>query len=996
MTESRKIARQRVDFRLAFVAWLFLLAIPCFFVGISFENFFQYSYRQKAEMIKPQIHNEMNQFVEELQPEIWLKNELARFNQKFGFIEQEIEDIQSFSARFSGYDSKNVRKLLEKHLQIRVSCLFYYGADCARADYDLADEQNFNLSPFPNILLKRMFGFLAGQHNSNPIINDFAGNSIRKMLENEGEKRIQRSMEFLLQTFSGNITPLTISPYEVSRTIAAKLGDTQAVFLHFAPARLKKKGKTYNAGGYLAIIRATDIAPKLIISSALKREMKSGFRRDIIRTGEPIKFPEWYLDGEWGHYQFSEGRLFYRAFASEALNHVLGTRGGIDTQHLSKVRKNRIMLEVAAEKSLLEHQLAPWLRHIKFILSIVFLAGSVVFVRLALFGFNLKLSVAVKILLAIMLAAVLPLAMTFLAFLANSDLEERNQARTVKQYLELRQSILQKQINSRLSEYQRSNFEFASQLEEVDSIESRKILINRWLRNSNATSAYLERRGQKEVLLENGEKFRTLTVGERDLLMTMAQSYMQFLYQSPFMGQQISNLAMVLSQNMDNTSTFHDFIRLCGTFIDIPRISQDFKFSTLPIFEKQGNGFTVPTSTLIMCFPQTLLLENVFADLHESIELSEKWGDYQIDLAICQQHGEKLIFMPHYLSKNLIVEKIQPIISLAGRLRRQIVWENEDRSKSEILIARYEQSLPYIALFRARKMKKAGFEIADDEFTMAYIFALFTSILVISKILFIDPVEKIANGLEQVAAGSLEYRFNLDTGDEFTDLAVQFNRMTAGLVEREKLAGYVSKDVLRAVSQENELILKPGGELIEASVLFCEPSDFEEVTGNLEPFQVLEMLNQFLAGAAKVTARSGGSIDKLIDKTLMIVFRNDAQNPGSHAIAACRTAFELRRLFADKHSPNCFDLHCGIASGSVISGKIGAKTGKLDFTVIGDTVNMAARIKSQANLAATSRVCVDSNTAALIKSNAALKEISNVQIKGKSGLHSLFELLEIN
>ncbi|GEM_PF-5426124 len=83
-----------------------------------------------------------------------------------------------------------------------------------------------------------------------------------------------------------------------------------------------------------------------------------------------------------------------------------------------------------------------------------------------------------------------------------------------------------------------------------------------------------------------------------------------------------------------------------------------------------------------------------------------------------------------------------------------------------------------------------------------------------------------------------------------------------------------------------------------------------------------------------------------IDKTLMIVFRNDSQNPGIHAISACRTTFELRRLFADRHSANCFDLHCGIASGSVISGKIGAKTGKLDFTVIGDTVNMAARIKS--------------------------------------------------
>ncbi|MFZ5950891.1 MAG: adenylate/guanylate cyclase domain-containing protein [Candidatus Rifleibacteriota bacterium] len=996
MPELRQTALQRVDFRLAFVAWLFLLVVPCFFVGVSFEKFFQYSYQQKAEMIKPQLHNEMNQFVEELQPEFWLKNKLDQFNQKFGFIEQEIGEIASFTAKFSSYDSAFVRKQLEKHLRVRVSCLFYYGPDCARADYDISDKQNFNISPFPNVLLKRMFGFLAGQHNTSPIFNDSSGNSIKKMLENEGEKRIQRSMEFLLQTFSGNITPLTINSYEVYRTIAAKLGDTQAIFFHFAPARLKKDGKTYNAGGYLAIIRSTDIAPRLIVDAALEREKESLFRRGLTCMPQSVKFPEHYLDGEWGHYQFSEGRLFYRAFAPESFLHFLTTRGSIETKNLSTVRKNRLMLEVSADKSLLGHRLEPWLKHIRFILAMVFLAGSAVFVRLALFGFNLRLSVAVKILLAVMLAAILPLTMTFLAYLTNSDFEERNQSRTVKQYLELRQSMLQKQINSRLSEYQRKNLELASQLEEVDSVQSRKDLINRWLKHSNATSAYLERRGEKEVLLENGEKFRKLAAAERELLMTMTQSYMQFLYQSEYMGQQISNLAMVISQNMNNTSTFHDFLRLCGTFIDIPRISQEFKFSTLPIFEKQGNGFSVPTNTLILCFPQNLLLESVFADLHDSIELSEKWGDYQIDMAICWRKGDKLVFMPEYLSKNLMVEKIQPIVSLAGRLRRQIVWENEDRGRSEILIARFEQSLPYIALFRASKTKNAGFAIAGGEFTMAYLLALFASILVISKILFIDPVEKIANGLEQVAAGSLEYRFSLDTGDEFSDLATQFNRMTSGLIERETLAGYVSEDVLRAVSQENELVLKPGGELIEASILFCEPVDFEKIAGNFKPFEVLEMLNRFLAGAARVTSRYGGSIDKLIDKTLMIVFRNDSENPGYHALQACRTACELRRFFAGSNSDGHFDIHCGIASGSVISGKIGTKTGKLDFTVIGDTVNMAARIKSQAELVASSKICVDTHTAQLVKTNAVLKEISNIQIKGKSGLHSLFEILEVN
>jgi len=88
-------------------------------------------------------------------------------------------------------------------------------------------------------------------------------------------------------------------------------------------------------------------------------------------------------------------------------------------------------------------------------------------------------------------------------------------------------------------------------------------------------------------------------------------------------------------------------------------------------------------------------------------------------------------------------------------------------------------------------------------------------------------------------------------------------------------------------------------------------------------------------------------------------------------------------------------IRAGIASGNVVSGRIGSRLGKLDYTVIGDTVNLAARLKIEAAKAGTTGIVVAPSTIRGLRGQGRVAFIERVEIKGKSREYPLYELLEL-
>ena len=144
--------------------------------------------------------------------------------------------------------------------------------------------------------------------------------------------------------------------------------------------------------------------------------------------------------------------------------------------------------------------------------------------------------------------------------------------------------------------------------------------------------------------------------------------------------------------------------------------------------------------------------------------------------------------------------------------------------------------------------------------------------------------------------------------------------------------------------------------------------------------------------AEEVTKKNGGSIDKIIGDTIMLVFRDNPKKE-SHGLRAARASLELVEKAQKIDLPK---LYTGIASGSVISGRIGSYSGKLDFTVIGNPVNSAARFKTESkNGTEVTGIIISGTTVGLMKGRAIVKFLRRVDIKGKQRKYNIYELLGI-
>ncbi len=168
-------------------------------------------------------------------------------------------------------------------------------------------------------------------------------------------------------------------------------------------------------------------------------------------------------------------------------------------------------------------------------------------------------------------------------------------------------------------------------------------------------------------------------------------------------------------------------------------------------------------------------------------------------------------------------------------------------------------------------------------------------------------------------------------------------------VANAQLGRYFSPGVVSRVSGEAESLLGVGGRTQEVTVMSCELRDFTTMTENLPPAEVVEFLSQYHAGMVDVIFRFGGSIDKFIGDAIMVTFgtpdpsADDAERSVragiamNHALIALNADREHGGLEKIRHG-------IGIHFGPAIAGNIGTEA-RLEYMVIGDTVNVASRIQ---------------------------------------------------
>ncbi|HUF94246.1 MAG TPA: CHASE2 domain-containing protein [Candidatus Limnocylindria bacterium] len=204
--------------------------------------------------------------------------------------------------------------------------------------------------------------------------------------------------------------------------------------------------------------------------------------------------------------------------------------------------------------------------------------------------------------------------------------------------------------------------------------------------------------------------------------------------------------------------------------------------------------------------------------------------------------------------------------------------------------------------------------------------------------------------------------------------------------EKRRLSRFFSPDVLRAVVRgrdEHSL----GSSRRTVTVLFSDLRGFTSISEKLEPEQVAEMLRDYLTEMTEIVFKHGGTVDKYIGDCVMALYNVPFEDP-QHAIKAVRTGLEFqeRTLAAAARWEAKFGVTIrngvGINTGEAVVGALGSQQ-RLEYTAIGDTVNLAARLESITKEYGTS-IIISESTYAQIGSAFTTRELGDVTVKGKS------------
>ncbi|MBM4167824.1 MAG: CHASE2 domain-containing protein [Ignavibacteria bacterium] len=232
-----------------------------------------------------------------------------------------------------------------------------------------------------------------------------------------------------------------------------------------------------------------------------------------------------------------------------------------------------------------------------------------------------------------------------------------------------------------------------------------------------------------------------------------------------------------------------------------------------------------------------------------------------------------------------------------------------------------------------------------------------------------------------------------------------------GTIVHQYLAERQQKALIRSVfshyinpSVVNELIANPekatlGGDKRELTVFFSDIAGFTSISEQLAPEELVLLLNEYLEEMTRIIFRYEGTLDKYEGDAIM-AFWGAPIPQQDHALRTCRAALDMQKRLTvlrtkwKKEGKPAIEVRCGINTGVMIVGNMGGQE-RFDYTVIGDSVNLASRLEG-ANKQYGSNIMISEFTHEKIKNAVTVRELDLIQVKGKTEPVKVFELLGLS
>lgn len=285
---------------------------------------------------------------------------------------------------------------------------------------------------------------------------------------------------------------------------------------------------------------------------------------------------------------------------------------------------------------------------------------------------------------------------------------------------------------------------------------------------------------------------------------------------------------------------------------------------------------------------------------------------------------------------------------------------------------------------------------------IAFLLGTILATLVTRRIL--EPIHSLRRSASAVAQGELDIEVKSRSSDEIGELANAFNQMVEGLRERESIKETFSSYVDPRIAGH---LLSPGNEDSDGdrrvmTVFFSDMEGFTSISEQLTPKALVKLINHYLADMSAPIQEEDGIIDKFIGDAIMAYWGPPFVRDQDQAILGCRAGLaclEKIPLFQEqvpeitglRRDAPTIRVRIGLATGPVLIGNIGSRKIR-NYTLMGDTVNLAARLEGACKAYGVSML-ISEATADAVRSHILLREIDSIAVKGKTEPSRIFQPL---
>lgn len=265
------------------------------------------------------------------------------------------------------------------------------------------------------------------------------------------------------------------------------------------------------------------------------------------------------------------------------------------------------------------------------------------------------------------------------------------------------------------------------------------------------------------------------------------------------------------------------------------------------------------------------------------------------------------------------------------------------------------------------------------------------------------PLRRLQSSAAKIAAGDLQHRADIRRADEIGALAIAFNDMATALQSSfsrlqktlESFERFVPEKFLTVIASDGIENIQVGVAATRViTILFADIRGYTSMSEQMTPLETFALLNDYLACMGQVINDAGGFIDKYIGDAIMALFEDEATGSALRAALAMQQALEVFNAERRRRCQPMVNIGIGIHRGEVVMGTVGF-TSRIESTVIGDPVNVAARVEGLTRKYNRTVLVTESVIAALkYPEDFELRLVDDaVKVKGKDELVAIYELI---